>query len=198
MSAKYDINDDVRKALLTAATGIFARYGYQKTTVDDLAKAAGKGKSTFYYYYKSKEEIFRDVIEKEAQILRGKLIEAISIRGNAIKKMKNYVITRLSSFDKLVNFFSALKDEALQHFDFIEEVRSKYDAEQINIIKMIFLEGIKENVIELDDIDLASESVAVVLKGLEYHLIFDKTKGKIEEKKIDKIIDLIFKGLAKR
>ncbi len=198
MSAKYDINDDVRKALLTAATGIFARYGYQKTTVDDLAKAAGKGKSTFYYYYKSKEEIFRDVIEKEAQILRGKLIEAISIRGNAIKKMKNYVITRLSSFDKLVNFFSALKDEALQHFDFIEEVRSKYDAEQINIIKMIFLEGIKENVIELDDIDLASESVAVVLKGLEYHLIFDKTKGKIEEKKIDKIIDLIFKGRAKR
>ncbi len=198
MSAKYDINDDVRKALLTAAIGIFARYGYQKTTVDDLAKAAGKGKSTFYYYYKSKEEIFRDVIEKEAQILRGKVIEAISIRGNAIKKMKNYVITRLSSFDKLVNFFSALKDEALQHFDFIEEVRSKYDAEQINIIKMIFLEGIKENVIELDDIDLASESVAVVLKGLEYHLIFDKTKGKIEEKKIDKIIDLIFKGLAKR
>ncbi len=198
MSARYDINDDVGKALLTAATGIFARYGYQKTTVDDLAKAAGKGKSTFYYYYKSKEEIFRDVIEKEAQILRGKLIEAISIRGNAIKKMKNYVITRLSSFDKLVNFFSALKDEALQHFDFIEEVRSKYDAEQVNIIKMIFLEGIKENVIELDDIDLASESVAVVLKGLEYHLIFDKTKGKIEEKKIDKIIDLIFKGLAKR
>lgn len=198
MAAKYDINDDVGKALLAAATGIFARYGYQKTTVDDLAKAAGKGKSTFYYYYKSKEEIFRDVIEKEAQILRGKLIEAISIKGNAIKKMKNYVITRLSSFDKLVNFFSALKNEALQHFDFIEEVRSKYDAEQVNIIKMIFLEGIKENVIELDDIDLASESVAVVLKGLEYHLIFDKTKGKIEEKKIDKIIDLIFKGLAKR
>jgi len=198
MNVKYDIHDDVGKALLSAARQIFAHYGYQKTTVDDLAKAAGKGKSTFYYYYKSKEEIFHDVIEKEAQILRGKLIASISIKGNAVKKMKNYVITRLSSFDGLVNFFSALKDEALEHFDFIEEVRAKYDAEQVNIIKMIFFEGIKENMIELEDIDLAAESVGIVLKGLEYHLIFDKNKGKIEEQKIDKIIDMIFKGLAKK
>ncbi|MCF6239723.1 MAG: TetR/AcrR family transcriptional regulator [Bacteroidales bacterium] len=184
--------------LLSAASGIFARYGYQKTTVDDLAKSAGKGKSTFYYYYKSKEEIFRDVIEKEAQILRMKLIESISIKGDALKKMKNYVITRLSSFDSLVNFYSALRDEALEHFDFIENIRSKYDAEQVNIIKMIFLEGIKNNVIELEDIDMAAESLAVVLKGLEYHLIFDKNSERVNEQRINKIIDLIFKGLAKK
>ncbi len=198
MVSKFDIQDDVRKSLLLAAGNIFARFGYQKTTVDDVAKAAGKGKSTFYYYYKSKEEIFRDVIEKEAQILRMKLIEAISIKGDAIKKMKNYVITRLSSFDSLVNFYSALKDEALEHFDFIEQIRSKYDAEQVNIIKMILLEGIKDELIELDDIDLAAESIGIVLKGLEYHLIFDKNKKGVEEHKIDKIIDMIFKGLAKK
>ncbi len=198
MCAKYDIQDDVRKILLTAASGIFARYGYQKTTVDDLAKSAGKGKSTFYYYYKSKEEIFKDVIEKEAQILRMKLIESISVDGDALKKMKKYVITRLSSFDSLVNFYSALKDEALEHFDFIEKIRSKYDAEQVNIIKMIFLEGIKNNVIELEDIDMAAESLAVVLKGLEYHLIFDKNPERINEQRINKIIDLIFRGLAKK
>ena len=198
MCAKYDIQDDVRKILLTAASRIFARYGYQKTTVDDLAKSAGKGKSTFYYYYKSKEEIFKDVIEKEAQILRMKLIESISVEGDALKKMKKYVITRLSSFDSLVNFYSALKDEALEHFDFIEKIRSKYDAEQVNIIKMIFMEGIKNKVIELDDIDMAAESLAVVLKGLEYHLIFDKNTERINEQRINKIIDLIFKGLAKK
>ncbi len=198
MCAKYDIQDDVRKILLTAASRIFARYGYQKTTVDDLAKSAGKGKSTFYYYYKSKEEIFKDVIEKEAQILRMKLIESISVEGDALKKMKKYVITRLSSFDSLVNFYSALKDEALEHFDFIEKIRSKYDTEQVNIIKMIFMEGIKNKVIELDDIDMAAESLAVVLKGLEYHLIFDKNQERINEHRINKIIDLIFKGLARK
>lgn len=198
MSAKYNIQDDVRKALLSSASGIFARYGYQKTTVDDLAKAAGKGKSTFYYYYKSKEEIFRDVIEKEAQILRMKLIESISIKGDALTKMKNYVITRLSSFGSLVNFYSALKDEALEHFDFIENVRSKYDLEQVNIIKMILLEGIKNDIIELDDVGLAAESMGTILKGLEYHLIFDNHQEDIKEDKINKIIDMIYRGLAKR
>ena len=198
MSAKYYIQDDVRQALLDAARSIFARYGYNKTTVDEIAKAARKGKSTFYYYFKSKEEIFRDVIDKEAQIFRMKLIESISTSTDPVKKIKNYIVTRLDNFGNLVNFYSVLKNEGNEHFVFIEEVRTKYDLEQVNIIKMIFLEAIQNELIELDDIELAAESVAVVLKGLEYHLMFGGENASIEETKIDKIINMIFKGIHKR
>lgn len=198
MNTKYYIQDDVRQALLDAARSIFARYGYNKTTVDEIAKAARKGKSTFYYYYKSKEEIFKDVIDKEAQIFRMKLIESISTSTDPVTKIKNYIVTRLGYFKNLVNFYSVLKNEGDEHFIFIEEVRNKYDSEQLNIIKMIFLEAIQNNIIELDDVELASESVAVVLKGLEYHLMFGGEGASIEESKIDKIIDMIFKGIYKK
>lgn len=198
MDTKYYIQDDVRQALLDAARSIFARYGYNKTTVDEIAKAARKGKSTFYYYYKSKEEIFKDVIDKEAQIFRMKLIESISTSTDPVTKIKNYIVTRLGYFKNLVNFYSVLKNEGDEHFIFIEEVRNKYDSEQLNIIKMIFLEAIQNNIIELDDVELASESVAVVLKGLEYHLMFGGEGASIEESKIDKIIDMIFKGIYKK
>jgi len=198
MSAKYYIQDDVRQALLDAARSIFARYGYNKTTVDEIAKAARKGKSTFYYYYKSKEEIFNDVIEKEAQIFRMKLIESISKSTDPVKKIKSYIVTRLGYFKNLVNFYSVLKNEGNEYFVFIEDIRNKYDLEQVNIIKMVLLEGIQNNVIELDDVELASESIAMVLKGLEYNLMFGENGKLIEEDKIDKIVNMIFNGVSKK
>ena len=198
MIKKYNTQDDVRQALLDAASDIFAHYGYNKTTVDEIAKAARKGKSTFYYYYKSKEEIFRDVIEKDAQILRMKILKSINNDESPIKKIKNYILTRLHSFESLVNFYSALKSDALQHFTFIEEIRNKYDLEQISIIKMILLEAIKNDIIELKDIDLAAESLAIILKGLEYHLMFSESNKIVEEEKIDKILSMVFNGISKK
>lgn len=198
MKPKYYLQEDVRDALLAAARDIFAYYGYNKTNVDEIAKAAKKGKSTFYYYYKSKEEIFQDVIEQEAKIFRIKIIDAISNDTDPIDKMKQYILTRLNAFENLVVFYSALKNEALEHFAFIESIRSKYDTEQVNIIKMILLEAVENDRIELDDVNLASESIGIILKGLEYHLMFSKSGEIIEEKKIDKIISMVFNGISKK
>lgn len=198
MIKKYNIQDDVRQALLNAASDIFAHYGYNKTTVDEIAKAAGKGKSTFYYYYKSKEEIFRDVIENEAQILKKKLVKSVSDDAEPIKKIKNYIFTRLESFESVVNLYSALKKEARQHFPFLEEIREKYDLEQINIIKKILLEAIENDIIELNDVDLTAESVAMVLGGFEYYLLYSTSEKLMEEEKIDKILSMIFNGILKK
>lgn len=198
MDKKYNIQDDVRQSLLDAARTIFSHYGYNKTTVDEIAKAARKGKSTFYYYYKSKEEIFQDVIEKEAQIFKLKLIESISIDGGPVEKIKNYVVTRLGTFKSLVNFYRTLKNEERDYFTFIEQTRTKYDNEQINIVKVILFEGIKDNIIALDDVDLAAESLAEILKGLEYNLMFSTQDISIDEGKIDKILSMVFYGISKK
>jgi AcrR family transcriptional regulator len=198
MAIKVELNEDVRIALLEVARSIFSHFGYNKTTVDEIAKAAGKGKSTFYYYYASKEDIFRDVIELEAKIFRKKLMDSIKASTDPIDKIKNYVVARLSNFKDLVNFYRVFKNEDNTHYRFIEEIRTKYDNEQVGIIKMIFLEAIDLNIIELDSVDLASETVALVLKGLEYNLMFNPMVDKLEEEKIDKIIHLIFNGITKK
>ena len=60
------LQDEVRDKIIKIAALIFSKYGFSKTTVDEIAKAARKGKSTIYYYFKSKEDIFQAVVEKEA------------------------------------------------------------------------------------------------------------------------------------
>jgi AcrR family transcriptional regulator len=47
---------EVRRELVTAAVELFATRGYEDTTVDDIAAAAGVGRRTFFRYFRSKED----------------------------------------------------------------------------------------------------------------------------------------------
>jgi AcrR family transcriptional regulator len=58
-------DDIIKDDILKEAQKLFQQFGVKKTTMEDIAKAMGKGKSTLYYYYCSKEDIFDAVITKE-------------------------------------------------------------------------------------------------------------------------------------
>jgi len=51
--------------LLDAATTLLVRWGYRKTTIDDVAREAGVGKGTIYLYWKDKNDLFRAAIWRE-------------------------------------------------------------------------------------------------------------------------------------
>ena len=55
---------DRRDTILAAAIGIFGRYGYKKTSVDDIARAAGLSKQGLYLHFDGKDAIFVAAIGK--------------------------------------------------------------------------------------------------------------------------------------
>lgn len=59
------MSKDVRKKIIEAASEVFSVYGYEKTTVEDIAKLADKAKTTVYYYFEGKAEIFAAALEDE-------------------------------------------------------------------------------------------------------------------------------------
>ena len=56
-SARGPVEHDVRQQIVTAAKEHFSRYGYEKTTVSDLAKAIGFSKAYIYKFFASKQAI---------------------------------------------------------------------------------------------------------------------------------------------
>lgn len=46
-------------AILDAAQRLFAAFGYRRTAMDDIARAAGVAKGTLYFYFEGKEAVFR-------------------------------------------------------------------------------------------------------------------------------------------
>ncbi len=57
------------REILSTAKMLFAQHGLKKTTMEDIANAMGKGKSTLYYYFPGKTEIFEAVVDEEMKNL---------------------------------------------------------------------------------------------------------------------------------
>ena len=58
-TARRAAADGKREAILDAALTLFGRYGYRRTSIDDIARAAGVAKGTVYLHVESKAALFR-------------------------------------------------------------------------------------------------------------------------------------------
>jgi len=188
------VKDEVRDQIVDTARGIFTRFGFRKTTMDEIARAMRKGKSSIYYYFTSKEEIFRAVVEKESQTLKDELINAINSTDDPKEKLRNYVLTRMKVMKNVSNFYDALKNEYLSHLDFINKVREKYDRQEMKIVKDILEEGAQNQVFRIEDPELAAYAIVTALKGLEIPLFWSKA-NKNFEKRADGLLGVLFNGI---
>ena len=188
--------EEKRERILSVAQKIFARFGIKKTTMDEIAKMARMGKATLYYYFKSKEEIFAEVIHKESIVLKQKLQEEISKADTPQDKIKAYVLTRMMHLKELSNYYTTLTDEYLEHYSFVENERKDFTEHEIKTIKEILLQGIEQNVFEMEDVTLTARMIAIALKGLEYPLIIEDENDM--EFEINQMLKILFKGLETR
>jgi len=186
-----------KSKILSVAQGLFARFGLTKTTIEDIARKAHMGKSSIYYYFANKEAIFKEVVEKEGKILKEKLIEAVSAQATPQDKIRSYIITRMTAIKDLANYYSALREEYLKHFSFIEKARHSYDAFEITMISAILSEGQTKGLFDIQDITLAAETIVAAMKGLEYQWSMEGSKEEIAEK-VDALLKILFKGIEKR
>jgi AcrR family transcriptional regulator len=189
--------ENIREIIINVARNIFAKFGFRKTTMEEIAQAARKGKSSIYHYFNSKEEIFNAVVEKETSTLHIALSEAINTSFTPEEKLKAYIQTRMDTISKLANLYSALKDEYLDHFSFIEKIRSHFDQEEIKMIKEILVEGINKGDFVIEDLEITAFGIITALKGLEYPIFVKKEYVDIE-KKFNGLLNILFYGIVKR
>ncbi len=189
--------EEFRRKVVVTAGKIFSRYGFKKTTMDEIAKALKMGKSSIYYYFESKEEIFEAVVLWEANILRNELTTAIKAVDSPTEKMMNYVFVRMKSFEKLANYYNAIFDKNLDHFDFIEHIRSKYDREEIAILRHILYDGSRKKIFNVENSEYTALAIQTTLKGLEVPLFWKKKEVNIESR-LNAILGVLFYGIVKK
>ncbi len=186
--------EEFRKKVIITAGQIFSRYGFKKTTMDEIAKALKMGKSSIYYYFQSKEEIFEAVVLYEANILRNELTTTIKSVESPVAKMRNYVFVRMKAFEKLSNYYNAIFDKNLDHFDFVENIRAKYDREELAILRLILYHGARRKVFNVVNSEYTALAVQTTLKGLEVPLFWKKKEDNIELR-LNAVLDVLFNGI---
>lgn len=83
------VDKEKRQAeLLGIAIEVFARRGYQSTTMDEIAEQAGVSKGMLYIYFKNKEALFGAVFRWYGKIISEMMLTAISNTADEIQQLE--------------------------------------------------------------------------------------------------------------
>lgn len=92
-------NEEREYRILDAAAELFVHYGYDKTTVSDIARQAGVSKGTIYLHFGSKDELLEGLIVREMQIYAERWLAEVDAdpQGGTIAAMYKNSLYALSS-----------------------------------------------------------------------------------------------------
>ena len=127
--------------ILKAAREVFARHGYRKTTIEDIAHRLGMVKSALYYYYPNKQELFIAVVEHEALLffenIRG-LLDAGSTVG---EKLAIYARQSNKYHQDFNNLYNLTVDDIFQNYKGLVRIRNKFIGRNVDLVAEILKSG---------------------------------------------------------
>jgi AcrR family transcriptional regulator len=79
-------SDARRRALLEAAVGVFTRFGFRKTSMEDVARAAGVSRQGLYLLFSNKEELFRRALDHSLSSQLSAAVDVLSRHGQSLEE----------------------------------------------------------------------------------------------------------------
>lgn len=184
--------DERKQEILDAAVRVFARNGYEKTSITDIAKEIGISQGLCYRYYASKEEIYDAALDKYASYIAAQNIKRTKLDGLTLKEqilqmsgqMKEYVCAEREQTELYALFHK--KENYRMHNELFLRVSEK--------IVPFFVKAL-EDAIQRGEISLAEP------KASAYFFVYGQmgllmAKDYSEEEKTQKIQKCLFEMLG--
>ena len=189
-------NTKTRKKLIDVARELFAKHGKKSVTMNDIAEASKKGRRTLYTYFKSKEDIYKAVIDNELSQILDELILVSEENSDPEEKLTKHIITHLDAVKSTVNRNGSLKADFFHDIYEVERTRRKIDMKEVELIRRILEEGVAKRFFKRVNIDLTATIILYSLKGLEVPYIRQGISMEFEENK-NTIVEFVFSGIRK-
>ncbi|MDD4848893.1 MAG: TetR/AcrR family transcriptional regulator [Bacteroidales bacterium] len=195
-------SDEARTKILDVAHKLFDRYGFDKTSMDEIAKASHKSKSSLYYYFESKEELFKTLIREELNRMKAVIMPIMTEIGiTETERIKKYVRQRMESGSSASMLLEALKINYLEnffisHFDFLTELRSDLDKWEREQLTTMFSAGKqKGEFIDQLEVNSAVDMSLMLIRGLEFPFFIER-KYQTYKDPFDYLLDNTLQGIS--
>jgi AcrR family transcriptional regulator len=151
--------------ILASASRLFERFGPKKTTIDDIARAAGLGKGTIYLYFKSKDEIFLTVVRHEMAGLLAKVRAALAEGGSCEECLRRYMSVRFGHLEEVLARFGKRVDIVQDSHEQpgMERLRNDYVRAEADLVRGMIEEGIARGELACAEPALASTAIVMMM-----------------------------------
>ena len=187
-----------RQKLVDVARQLFAKNGMERTTMNDIAMASGKGRRTLYTYFKSKEEVYNAVIESELERLSDMLDEVAAKKIRPQEKIIELIYTHLNMIKETVVRNGNLRAEFFRNIWLVEKMRKNFDEDEIELFRKVYADGKADGEFDIDNIDLVADITHYCIKGLEVPYIYGRLgHGMTEETSKPWVAKVVYGALGK-
>ena len=155
----------MRSALALAAMNLFVEQGFEKTTVDEIAEAAGVGRRTFFRYFRSKEDVvFPGHGERLAEVVDR--LEAADPEEDPL-----LVVSRTA--EMVLDMYLAEPEVSLKRFELTRQVPSLRDKEitSIDQYQRVFARYLRQRFAEEPSGDLRAAVAAATVVAAHNHVL---------------------------
>lgn len=188
---------ETRGEILDAARRRFGRFGPRKTTMEEIAREASCSRATLYTHFRSKEELYASLLEKDAEEFIREAESVVEEKWRAGRKISRIVeLTRAIYAQNHVLRLALVRDDEMS----LDTVAHGFTRDQeqriIGILRQVLEEGMAEGTIRPVD----SERVAYLMFHLGRFLVERETSGARDYpfNEIISVMDDVFaQGLAK-
>lgn len=156
--------DQLSEQILNAASDLYMKYGFKKVTMDDISKAIGKSRTSIYYYYKNREEVFQAVLNSLIKEVAAEIGNAMDQQLTLEEKIRAFCHTKVKTSESKKPFFTALEagmnaEEKSRYSQVIEVVHQHLmEAE-----KFILGKALSESISKKETRSLTSEEQDTVI-----------------------------------
>lgn len=188
----------IRSEIIEEAGRLFQQYGLHKTTMEDIAKSAGKGKSTLYYYFSNKNEVFEAVVMKEIGEVAKAVDQAVMMAETPSDKLRAYAVCNFHELkSKAILYQLVCGDIKGNLTDLMFKLREQFDHQDVALFKNILTLGVESGdfkSISLQDVDILARTIVSAFRGVEMDLFIENKWPGFEER-IDLITGMVVRGL---
>ena len=173
---KLSKDDIVKAEILKAAERVFQKWGSNKTTMEDIAREAGKGKSTLYYYYQSKEEIFDAVVIVEFEKILQKAKELAQETETAKERLITYIVESINEMKNRISAYTIIREEIKHNKNFIGKLRDTFKGREEKYIQEILKFGLENKeftFINKSEVAIAAKTITGMMHALELYLLLE-------------------------
>lgn len=183
--------------ILDAAVKVFAKKGFEQTSVDDIAAAAKVAKGTLYYHFDSKDAILVNLVERGIEDFTSNLKHNLAAENDPEKKLEIVIETQLDYFYKYRDFCRILLGE-IWRFEIkwkkhIKQIQEKY----ITTIENILKDGVKRKEFNAD-LNIEATTIAIFsmisLASLDWAIFHSK---QLKREMLETIKIIFFQGIGK-
>ena len=162
------MESEKRNQVLTFAKKRFERFGFNKTTVDEIARDAGISKRTLYQEFESKEKILEELFMFEALSVRKVILNQIKKVAEPAERLQTYIRLAIKYLNHNPFIVSVLHDESGFFAPFLKDKPCIIEQGIEEIISNILKEGVKKGVFRKMDGKVVGRCIFLLFKGLTY------------------------------